>query len=93
MSTRFSLSMENEQADAGWDGRIRLGRTNSQAQTGTLGNTGMHFLCSADHEQDCQPYPVDLYSAICDDYAYIQYCTYLHNRHAGTPKHRQNTHK
>ena len=27
--------------------------------------------CSADHEQDWQPYPVDPYSAICDDHAYI----------------------
>ena len=31
------------------------------------GNT--HFPCSADHEQDWQPYPVDPYSAIlCDDH-------------------------
>ena len=30
-----------------------------------------HFSCSADHEQDCQPYPVDPYSAICDDHTYI----------------------
>ena len=26
------------------------------------------FPCSADHEQDWQPYPVDPYSAICDDH-------------------------
>ena len=26
---------------------------------------------SADHEQDWQPYPVDLYSAICDDYTFF----------------------
>ena len=25
-----------------------------------------HFSRSANHEQDWQPYPVDLYSAICD---------------------------
>ena len=31
----------------------------------------IHFLCSADHEQDWQPYPVDAYSAICDDHIYI----------------------
>ena len=30
-----------------------------------------HFPCSADHEQDWQPYPVDPYSAICDDHKYI----------------------
>ena len=31
----------------------------------------IHFLCSADHDQDWQPYPVDSYSAINDDYTYI----------------------
>ena len=30
-----------------------------------------HFLCSADHEQDWQPYPVDPSLAICDDHTYI----------------------
>ena len=33
--------------------------------------------CSADHEQDWQPYPVDPYSAICDDHTYI-YTYILH---------------
>ena len=28
----------------------------------------IHFPCSADHEQDWQPYSVDPYSAICDDH-------------------------
>ena len=32
------------------------------------GQGNIHFHCSADHEQDWQPYLVDLYSAICDDY-------------------------
>ena len=27
-----------------------------------------NFPCSAGHEQDWQPYPIDLYSAMCDDY-------------------------
>ena len=36
---------------------------------------GNIFSCSADHEQDWQPYPVDPYSAICDDYTYIH--TYI----------------
>ena len=31
----------------------------------------IHFPCSADREQDWQPYPVDPYSAICDDHTYI----------------------
>ena len=35
-------------------------------------------LCSADHEQDWLPYPVDPYSAICDDHTYIQ-CRALRN--------------
>ena len=43
------------------------------------GQGNVHFPCSADHEQDWQPYPVDPYSAICDDYTYIH--TYIH-----TPK-------
>ena len=37
-----------------------------------------YFPCSADHEQDWQPYPVDPYSAICDDHTYIHtYIVYL----------------
>ena len=30
-----------------------------------------YFPCSADHEQDWQPYPLDPYSAICDDHTYM----------------------
>ena len=39
------------------------------------GQGNIHFPCSADHEQDCQPYPVDPYSAICDDHTYIHTMT------------------
>ena len=39
------------------------------------GQGNVHFPCSADHEQDWQPYPVDPYSAICDDHTY----TYIHS--------------
>ena len=35
------------------------------------GRGNSNFPCSADHEQDWQPYPVDPYSAICDDHAYM----------------------
>ena len=42
------------------------------------GQGNVHFPCSADHEQDWQPYPVDPYSAICDDHTYIH--TYIHRR-------------
>ena len=45
------------------------------------GQGNINFPCSADHEQDWQPYPVDPYSAICDDHTYIH--TYLFiNRNA-----------
>ena len=39
------------------------------------GQGNIHFPCSADHEQDWQPYPVDPYSAICDDHTNIH--TYI----------------
>ena len=58
----------DEQADAGRDDWARLARPNSQARTGT---GEYYFPCSADHEQDWQPDPVDPYSAICDDHTYI----------------------
>ena len=32
------------------------------------GQGNIIFPYSADHEQDWQPYPVDPYSAICDDH-------------------------
>ena len=43
------------------------------------GQRNINFLpCSADHEQDGQPYPVDPYSCyiLCDDHTYIH--TYIH---------------
>ena len=43
------------------------------------GQGNVHFRCSADHEKDWQPYPVDPYSAICDDHTN----TYT-GRHSGT---------
>ena len=38
------------------------------------GQGNIHFPCSADHEQGWQPYPVDPYSAICNDHTYIHIC-------------------
>ena len=35
------------------------------------GQENIHFLCSSHHEQDWQSYPVDPYSALCDDHTYI----------------------
>ena len=45
------------------------------------GQGNVHFPCSADHEQDWQPYPVDPYSAICDDHTYIH--TFRGDSHVG----------
>ena len=42
------------------------------------GHGNVHSPCSADHEQDWQPYPVDPYSAVYDDHTYIH--TYIHAR-------------
>ena len=41
------------------------------------GRVNIIFPCSADHEQDWQPYPVDPYSAIYDDYTYIHTYMYI----------------
>ena len=38
------------------------------------GQGNIYFFCSSDHEEDWQPYPVDPYSAICDDHTYIRRC-------------------
>ena len=46
------------------------------------GEGNINFPCSADHEQDLQPYPVDPYSAIYVMtryiYIYIHIHTYIH---------------
>ena len=41
------------------------------------GQGNINLPCSADHEQDWQPYPVDPYHAICDDYTIHAYTWYL----------------
>ena len=41
------------------------------------GQRNIDFPCSADHEQDWQPYLADLYSARCDDHTYIYTGTYI----------------
>ena len=51
----------DEQADAGQDCRTRLARPITRRERGQ-GN--IHFSCSADHEPDWQPYPVDPYPFI-----------------------------
>ena len=46
-----------------------MGRLNPSRETkfsGAYGDMGIFiFLCSADHEEDWQPHPVDPYSAKC----------------------------
>ena len=70
VSTRFSLSMEMS----------RLTReetaepvSRDQILRHARGQGNIHFPCSADHEQDWQPYPVDPYSAIRNDHTHIDY--------------------
>ena len=77
---RFSpLGVKNNRADAKWDGRTRLARLNSLARAGTgtfifpgqLTTSKIGRLMS--NLLDWQPYPVDPYSAKCDDHTYT-YC-------------------
>ena len=42
------------------------------------GQADNHFPWSADHEQDWQLFPVDPYSAICDDHTYIHTYIFQH---------------
>ena len=70
VSTRFSLTVENER---GWRGTGPLNvsrETNSHARARGR-QCNIPFSCSADHEQDWEPYPVDPYSATCDGHIYI----------------------
>ena len=63
-----SLSMETSRLTR--DGTAGL-VSRDQILRHARGQGNIHFPCSADHEQDWQPYPVDPYSAICDDHTYI----------------------
>ena len=83
ITTRFSLSVKNEQADAGRDGQTCLARPNSHARTGTGKKAKTYFPCWADHEQDWQPYPVDPYSVVSDGYTYIH--TYIRDKGSRWP--------
>ena len=60
----------DEQADAGRDCRTRLAKPNSRRRERGQGN--IHFLCSANHVQDWQPYPVDPYSCYMCDHTYMR---------------------
>ena len=73
VSTRFSLSMEMSRLTR--DGTAEP-VSRDQILRYARGQGNVHFPCSADHDQDWQPYPVDPYSAICDDHTYIH--PYIH---------------
>ena len=69
VSTRFSLSMEMSKLTR--DGTAEpVSRDQILRHARGQGNI-MFPCCSADHEQDWQPYPFDPYCAICDDDTYI----------------------
>ena len=70
--TRFSLSKKMSRLTR--DGTAEP-VSRDQILRHARGQGNIHFPCSADHEQDWQPYPVDPYSAICDDHTYIH--TYI----------------
>ena len=59
----------DEQADAGAEPVSR-----DQILRRERGQGNIHFSCSADHEQDWQPYPVDPSLVICNDHTYIHCC-------------------
>ena len=67
MSTIFSLSMEISRL-------TRDGTAETVSRDQTLrherGQGNISFPCSADHEQDWQPYPVDPYSCYMCDHTY-----------------------
>ena len=62
LSTRCSVSIENEQADTGWDGQTCLAKPNFQARTGTRIFFPVELTMNRTGNL-----PVDLYSATCDD--------------------------
>ena len=47
------------------------------------GQGSINFPCSADHEQDWQPYPVDPHSCYMCDYTYMYVCTAIHTKRVG----------
>ena len=53
------------------------------------GQGNIHFPCSADQEQDWQPYPVDPYSCFMCDHPYIH--TYIDDLHISVPGFRNRT--
>ena len=67
--------MENEQAERDWTAEPV---SRDQILRNKRGQGNIYFPCSADHEQDWQPYSVDPCSAICDDHICVIIHTYIH---------------
>ena len=66
---QIQLEYVDEQTDAGRNCRTCLARSILRRE---LGQENIPFPCSADHEQDWQPNPVDTYSCyICDHNIHI----------------------
>ena len=63
MSTRFSLSMV-EMSRLTRDGMTAEPVSRDQILRHERGQGNVHFPCSADHEQDWQPCPVDPYICV-----------------------------
>ena len=59
-----------QRADAGRDGRAEI-VSRDQISSRERRQGKYHFSCSADHKQDWQPYPVDLYSAESAAHTYL----------------------
>ena len=68
VSTRFNLSMEIRRLTR--DGTAEL-VLRDQIQRRERGEENIRFLCSVDHQQDWQPYPVDLTLAKYYDHTYM----------------------
>ena len=68
VSTRFSLSMEISRLTRDWTAKPV---SRDQILRRERGQGNIHFPCSADHEQDWQPYLVDPYSCYMCDNTYI----------------------
>ena len=63
------------------------GRPNPSREAKFLARTGTgkhYFPCSADHEQDWQPYPVDEYSAESAEHTYMVYVWGVNEPHVFT---------
>ena len=69
----------------GWIFDISLCENSTNQKYTERGQGNIHFPCSADHEQDWQPYPVDPYSCYICDHTYIHNLLFMKNLNASKP--------